>query len=358
MKRIKQSIRAKFTLIFIGILCVACISSFVIMHGIWRLSMGNELFHVMVDMSSEQSHRGYAVVVTTLLLCVFIGSALMYVATKRISKPIKYLSRMTKEVSKGNFDQRIEYYNEDEIGVLAENFNLMIDELNNMEYLRKDFISNVSHEFKTPIAAILGFVTMMKEKNLTKEQQDAYLNIIMEETTRLSHLTSNMLRISKLDHQSILNNITEFSLDEQIRKTVLLLEEQWEKKDLEFDIQLDVVRFIGEEELLQQVWMNLLDNAIKFSNDGGKIGITLKEHSEYIEVNISDNGIGISEENQKRIFERFYQGETSHAEKGNGLGLAIVHRIVEIYKGQIDIESEIGAGTCFSIRIPKKPDLI
>jgi len=353
IRRIKKSIRAKFAMIFIGILCFACASSFGIMHLFQMKFMKHILSDITINYTNEQIHQWSLVIMITLTICVIIGSILMYIATKTISKPIKYISNITKEVSKGNFDISIDYESEDEIGTLSKNFNLMIVELKNMEYLRKDFISNVSHEFKTPISSIQGFVEMIKNKDLPEEKRDAYIDIIIEETERLSNLSSNMLRISRLDNQSILNEITEFSLDEKIRKIILLLEDKWDKKNLELDINLENVMFKGDEDLIEQIWINLIENAIKFSEDGGKISVELKNLEEDVVVKISDTGIGISEESKKRVFEKFYQGETSHSKVGNGLGLAIVKRIIEICKGRIEIESCVGEGTTFVIRLPK-----
>ncbi|MBB6625443.1 HAMP domain-containing sensor histidine kinase [Clostridium gasigenes] len=356
INKFKKSIRAKFTLTFIGILSFSCIASF----GLMYLFQSDFMKSIISDISSNytneqvnQIHQRSILIMSTLIICVIIGSILMFFATKTISKPIKYISNITKEVSKGNFDISIDYESTDEIGTLAKNFNLMIVELKNMEYLRKDFISNVSHEFKTPISSIQGFVEMIKNKDLPEEKRDAYIDIIIEETERLSNLSSNMLRISRLDNQSIPNKITEFSLDEKIRKVILLLEDRWDKKNLELDINLESVMFKGDEDLIEQVWINLIENAIKFSEDGGKISVELKNLEEDVVVKVSDTGIGISEESKERVFERFYQGETSHSKVGNGLGLAIVKRIIEICRGEIEIESCVGKGTIFIIRLPK-----
>lgn len=354
--KFKKSIHAKFALTFIGILCFACIASFGLMH-ISQIDFVKAIISSnSTNYTNEQVymiHQRSILIIVTLTICVIIGSILMFTATKAISKPIKYISNITKEVSKGNFDIYIDYESEDEIGTLAKNFNLMINELKNMEYLRKDFISNVSHEFKTPIASIQGFVEMLKNKDLPEEKRDAYIDIIIEETERLSKLSSNMLRISRLDNQSIPNKITEFSLDEQIRKIIVLLEDKWAPKNIELNINLDKVKFKGDEDLIQQIWINLIENAIKFTEYGGEISIQLKSFNDEVVVKITDTGIGIPEDNKKRIFEKFYQGEAAHSKVGNGLGLAIVKRIVEISKGQIDIESHVGVGTTFVIKLPR-----
>lgn len=345
MKRLSTSIRAKFTLIFISILCFSCLASY----GI--VVMVNLNF---IGISVKINNMGEIILLTvTLLICAIIGSTLMFFATKFISRPIKNVSDITKEIAKGNFDVEINYKSHDELGILAKNFNLMTNELKNMEYLRKDFMSSVSHEFKTPIASIQGFVEIIKDKNLSSDKFEEYTDIIIEETKRLNNLCSNILRLSRLDNQIIPNKTTYFSLDEQIRKTILLLEEQWSKKDLELKIRLDKVNYDGDEELVQQIWFNLIGNAIKFSNNHGIIQVTLKENPKYIIVEIRDNGIGISDQSKSRIFEKFYQGDTSRSESGNGLGLGIVKKIIEICNGTIFFESEVEKGTYFTIKLPK-----
>lgn len=353
IKIIKESIRAKFTLMFIGILCFSCICSFGIVYLFAFNFIKSTILNISLNYTNEQLKQILLLIIITLIICAIIGSTLMYFATKFISKPIKYVSNSTKEVSKGNFNGFIDYDSDDEIGVLAKNFNLMTSELKNMEYLRKDFISNVSHEFKTPIASIHGFVEMIKDKNLPEGKRDEYIDIIIEETERLSHLSSNMLKISRLDNQSIPNKIVTFSLDEQIRKIILLLENKWSEKNLELDINLEKIIFKGDEELIQQIWINLIENSIKFSEQRGVLSVGLKNFEDNIVVKLSDTGIGISEENKKRVFERFYQGDASHSKEGNGLGLTIVKRIVEICNGRIEIESTLGKGATFIIVLPK-----
>jgi signal transduction histidine kinase len=345
MRKLSSSIRAKFTLIFISILCFACIAS---------LGFVTLVTHILNKIGVMSDTKGSIVLTITVLLCALIGSILMFFATKFISKPIQQLSQVTKEIAKGNFDVQIQYKSEDEIGVLAENFNLMCKELKNIEYLRKDFISSVSHEFKTPIASIQGFVEIIKDKNLPREKFDEYTDIILEETKRLNNLSANILRLSKLDNQLIQNKKVTFSLDEQLRKTILLFEDQWSKKNLELEINLEKINYQGDEELVQQIWINLIGNAVKFSFDNGTVEISLKQKDEAVVVEIRDEGIGISEVSKPRIFEKFYQGEASRSEMGNGLGLAIVKRIIEICDGTISFESKIGGGTCFTVTLPKR----
>ncbi|HCW54701.1 MAG TPA: two-component sensor histidine kinase [Clostridium sp.] len=297
MKKFTNSIRVKFTLIFISILCFACVTS------LSFVLIATPNLSEIVSMSDE---KGIIILlILTVLLCAVIGSILMVFATKFISKPIKHISDVTKEVAKGNFDVRIQYKSDDEIGILAENFNLMTEELKNIEYLRRDFINNVSHEFKTPISSIKGFVELIKDKNLPEEKFDEYTDIIIEETNRLSNLSSNLLRISALENKTIQSKGKNFSLDEQIRKSILLFEEQWIKKNLELDINLESVNYEGDEELVQQIWINLIGNAIKFSHNDGTVHISMKQDDKNIIVEVRDEGIGISEKDKSRIFDIF-----------------------------------------------------
>ncbi|MEG1859550.1 MAG: HAMP domain-containing sensor histidine kinase [Christensenellaceae bacterium] len=287
--------------------------------------------------------------ITVLIICAFIGSILILIAVGQITKPVKRLSRATKEVAQGNFDVCVQSNTQDEIGQLTNDFNKMIIELRNMEVLRKDFISNVSHEFKTPIASIQGFTRLLKTKDLTPEEFNEYTDVIIAESNRLSNMTSNILKLSRIENASIMKDGTEFSLDEQIRRTLLLLENEWSKKNIELDLDLHSIQYKGDEELTAQIWINLLSNAIKFSHDGGEIRITLEKENKNIKAVIADNGIGIPKAAQNRIFEKFYQSETSHVNEGNGLGLSIVKQIVEHCNGTISFESEEGKGTTFTV---------
>jgi signal transduction histidine kinase len=228
----------------------------------------------------------------------------------------------------------------------------MTKELKGIEYLRKDFISSVSHEFKTPIASIQGFAKLLQNNDLTEEERQEYTQIIIEETTRMSKLSSNILNLSRLENQGMIENKTIFSLDEQIRKSILLLELEWCEKNIDFDIELDPVQFIGDEELLQQVWINLLSNAIKFSNENGKIVVRLYQVESMVKVKIIDTGIGMDEEVQKRIFEKFYKADTAHSFEGNGLGLSLVKRIIDLCNGKIYLKSNPGKGTTFTVELP------
>lgn len=289
---------------------------------------------------------------SVLLLSAIIGSILILFSVKQIVKPIKRLTAATQKVATGDFDFVVSTNLKDELGQLVSNFNIMTDELKQIEYLRKDFVSSVSHEFKTPIASIGGFAKLLRDKDHTEYEQREYLEIIIMETERLSKLAGNLLRLSSIEHQVIVERNSHFYLDEQIRMTLLILENEWHMKNLELDLQMDEVEFHGDEELIQQIWINLLSNAIKFSNDNGYLQVVLQSHEEYVQVTIKDEGSGMSEAVQSRIFEKFYQGDSAHKTEGNGLGLPIVKRIVELCGGTIEMASEERKGTVVTVVLP------
>ncbi len=288
---------------------------------------------------------------------VIIGSILIIFVVRHAVKPIIKLSDATREIANGNFDVSIDHHSKDEIGQLTKHFNQMAGELKQMDTLRKDFVSNVSHEFKTPIASIQGFARLLQKDDLREEDRKEYARIIVEESGRLSHLTSNMLKLSKLENQEIIQKYERFYLDEQIRKSILLLEPEWEKKDIQWDIELDRAMICGDEELLQQVWINLIGNAIKFSDQGGRVLVQLQHKKEGVQIFVKDAGRGMSKQTKVRIFEKFYQGEEAHGIEGSGLGLPLVKRIVDLHDGKIEVESESERGSQFTILLPVSDSL-
>jgi len=285
---------------------------------------------------------------------VVIGALLIIILTRRMVRPVLRLTAATQEIAKGNFQVSIAHEADDEIGQLTRNFNIMARELQCIDTLRKDFISNVSHEFKTPLASIQGFSKLLQQEQLPENERKEYARIIAEESARLSHLTSNMIRLSKLENQEIVQQLVPFSLDEQIRKSILLLGPYWEKKNIQWDIHLERAVIPGDEELLQQVWINLIGNAIKFSGDQGRIHVSLTHASSGVQVILRDQGIGMTASIQNRIFEKFYQGEEAHSAEGSGLGLPLVKRILDLHGGTITVESRPYQGSAFIVFIPVK----
>lgn len=288
--------------------------------------------------------------------CALIATVLFVLLNKYYLKPLDRLNRATKEIGEGHFDVRVEekphlYHMIPEMQELICNFNEMAEELRGIELFRNDFINNFSHEFKTPIISIRGFAHELRQEGLTDEQRDEYVRIIEEESDRLVRLSSNVLILSKLENQQIVTEQTEFYLDEQIRQCILTLESDWTAKDLEMIPELEPVRIRGNEEMLVIVWRNLLENAIKFTPRGGCVRVSMETTAQDVTVTVEDNGIGMSPEVRSRIFEKFYQGDASHAHAGNGIGLALVGRIVQLMGGKILVESREGEGSRFCITL-------
>lgn len=235
---------------------------------------------------------------------------------------------------------------------ISKSFNKMAEELENTEMLRSDFINNFSHEFKTPIVSIAGFAKLLKKGELTEEQRIEYLDIIEEESIRLSAMATNVLNMTRIENQTILKDMTTYNLSEQIRNSILMLEEKWTKKEIVFDLRLGEHRILANEEMMKHAWVNLIDNAIKFSDQGGTVDISEEEQEETISVTILNRGTEIPKSQQSRIFHKFYQADESHASEGNGIGLALVKRVVELHRGTIKLWSENNA-TAFTVELPK-----
>ncbi|MDR3596210.1 HAMP domain-containing sensor histidine kinase [Clostridium sp.] len=287
---------------------------------------------------------------------MIIGTTISVFLGKRILAPLVKFSEALTEVGKGNFNIKLdaERHHLQEFKSMSRNFNIMVNELNNIETFRSDFIANVSHEFKTPLASIDGYAMLLHDNNLTDAEKKQYIKKIRNNTKRLSSLVNAILQISRLENQELIIEKSEFKLDEQLRQSLLLLEQKWSSKNIDLDIDLDPITFYGNEELLMQAWANLLSNAIKFSHDNGTITCALKKSSNMVIAVISDNGIGMTEEVQQHIFDKFYQGDKSHSSEGNGLGLALVKRIIDLCGGTIEVQSKSEKGSTFTVKLPYK----
>ena len=289
------------------------------------------------------------------VLSAVVGAGLTLLLSRIPLKPIRDLIEAINQLADGNFKVRIHLDLNREFERLSESFNRMAQELENTELLRSDFINNFSHEFKTPIVSLRGFAKILKNDSLTKEERDEYLDIIISESNRLSQLSTNVLNLSKIEKMSILSDMESFDLSEEVRQSVLLLESKWQKKNLELFIDMDELEYHGNKALLNQVWINLIDNAIKFSPQNGKIKLKLHRKKDQVVFQILDNGCGMDEETKNHIFDRFYQGDSSHTAEGNGIGLTVVEKIVHLHKGQISVVSEAGIGTTFTVNLPIIP---
>ena len=298
-------------------------------------------------------------VLETITFAAIIGLVLVIVVFKHVIGPIRKMSDATKKVAKGDFNVQIENkkIRKDEIGTLTENFNMMVRELESNEYLSKEFMSNVSHEFKTPIASIQGFANLLKDKDISEKDKEEYIDIIIEESGRLANLSNNIQQLSKLENKKGLIQKQKVAIDEQIRKCIIILNNKLEEKNIEIGMDEDKDVFLNvNEDMMHQVWINLINNAIKYTDDNGRIDIIIDEFKDRVVVEVKDTGRGIKEENVDKIFEKFYQEDSSHNSEGNGLGLAIVKKIVELHKGTIEVKSKIGEGSSFIVTIPKDED--
>lgn len=330
--------------------------------GISNIETILRLDNKYLEISSFKSHKNvsqrmFQITTTAILISILIATIISGLISEKVLRPVRELSKATKEVAKGDFSVRVVVPKDYEFGFLTENFNKMVNELNSIETLRNDFVSNVSHEIKTPLASIQGFAKLLQDDNFSVDERKEFTDIIINESIRLSKLTSNILKLSKLENQEINTQKVEFSLDEQIRCAILIMEQEWNQKNLSLDIELDEVNIVENEDLLQQVWINLIGNAIKFTEDGGRISVKLKDFNERVVVEISDSGIGMNEETIRHMFDKFYQGDRSRLSEGNGLGLSLVRRIIDLCGGKIYIKSELGAGTTLIVEL-KKLDLL
>ncbi|MFD5263240.1 envelope stress sensor histidine kinase HitS [Bacillus wiedmannii] len=260
------------------------------------------------------------------------------------------------KITKGDFSVKIrnEEKYDGEIGVLVKSINDMTDELNAMEKMRQEIVSNVSHEIQSPLTSIKGFARALQDDNLSEEKRKHYLTIIETETTRLSKLSQNLLKLTLLEAEEYTPERVAYRLDQQLKQIVLNSEPLWDKKEIELALDLEKVHIIADQESMSQVWINLIHNSIKFTPIGGTITIQLKEYETLVEVRIRDSGIGISEEQKQHIFERFYKADSSRNRTygGSGLGLAIVKKVLDLHQGEIKVESEEGNGTEFIVCIP------
>lgn len=285
------------------------------------------------------------------LIILLVPMNMMFYRSRK--KEIKILSEGIRHLAEGDFDYEIPLKKGYSLAKVYANFNKMCEELRSVQILRNDFINSYSHEFKTPIASINGFASLLLEKELSEEERSEYLKIIIEETDRLSRLATNTILLSRLSTQKIVTDTQRYDLSEQIRQCSILLSQKWMEKEIDFTLNLPDVMFDGNRELMQHLWINLISNAIKHTPSKGEISVIAEENEKMITVIISDNGEGMDENTKKHLFEPYFQGDASRSEQGLGLGLSIVKRIVELCEGSISVESAPGKGSTFSVRLSK-----
>lgn len=356
IRKIKMSLRLKIALTSIITLCVACCFACIM------VALG---FYFLYDKPITIAVAIVMCIIVCAFTMIFGGMALWHEALY-VTNPIIRISEGVKKVSDGDFSVQLSDWKRhkrkqksikytDEIDELANNFNKMAGELYGMNYMRKDFMSNVSHEIKTPVAAITGFSEMLLDGGLDEEEQKEYLTYLNQEALRLSRLCENMLQMARLDNQIIVEKKQEVMVDEQLRRCIISLGEKWSEKKINFNLQLEKSSIISAYDLLFQIWTNLIDNSIKYSKQECTIWITANIENDFLKVSIRDEGIGIPMEKQSKIYDKFYQCDESHKKQGSGLGLSIVNRIVEILNGSISHVSDEGKGTEVTVMIPVKP---
>lgn len=284
-------------------------------------------------------------------LAIILTGIIIYINNQTNKFTVKFVGAFDK-VAHGEFGYQLEVPKKGQFRSLFENFNKMSAELKSIQTLKDEFIHDFSHEFKTPIASINGFANLLLEGGLSEEEQRQYLKIIADESARLSTLSENTLMLNRLENQQIIGEVKPFRLDLQIKECVILLEREWSAKDIALSSDLFEAGIEGNASLLQQVWINLLNNAIKFTPEGGEINVSMSAEDNFICVSVRDSGIGMSAEVASHIFEKYYQGDSSHATRGNGLGLSIVRRIVTLSGGDVRVESKEGEGSAFIVKLP------
>ena len=354
-KRRNRKSRMSLTLLFAGTVFAILVAVLIVVGGF-------ALVMVNADIITESGLGlvdGNTLIMMILLISVGIGAVFAFLFGRLFMKPINIVINKLNRLATGDFTARIHFDSvfskHPTVAELTDSFNTMASELEKTEMLRSDFVNDFSHEFKTPIVSIAGFARLLKNETLDREQRREYLNIIEEESLRLSDMATNVLNLAKVENQQILSNVSAFNLSEQVRNCFLQLEDKWSGKNLDADFDFGEVQICGNEELLRQVWLNLLDNAVKFTPYGGEVRIKIEEREDSVCVSVINTGSTVAPENRERIFRKFFQEDRSHSTKGNGIGLAVVRQIVNLHGGSVWVESEQDC-TTFKVLLPKTAD--
>lgn len=288
------------------------------------------------------------------LISLLVGVALSIMFSRFPLAPLRELMEATDRIAAGDYSARVSLKSPAELKRLSDKFNHMATEIGSVEMLRNDFINNFSHEFKTPIASIQGFAELLELDDLTQEERSEYIRIIIDESARLSSLASNILNLSKIEQQNILTGLTRFNVSEQIRRVIALLDKKWLAKDITVAFDCEEYYISGNEELLKQVWINLIDNAIKFSPAHETVEIGIRQTKQHLVFSLTNKGEEIPPCAVSHIFDKFYQADTSHATQGNGLGLAIAGKIVDLHSGSLEVAVSCADRTTFEVILPKQ----
>lgn len=304
----------------------------------------------------DGNYGKWIIAANIIFLAVLFTVADSFHRKRTVTRPIQQIKDVLDKVIAGDFSVRIDYikgiHSGNEFDEVITYLNHMIEELSSVETLRTDFVANVSHELKTPMAVMQNYGTLLQSPQLSDEKRIEYGKEITQQTKRLSALVVNILKLNKLENQQIYPNVEKFDLGEQLCECMLEYETVWEENEIEIETDIeDQIYVEADHELLSLVWNNLISNALKFTEPGGKVTLRLYTDEKYVYVEVKDTGCGMTQETGQNIFKKFYQGDTSHSTKGNGLGLALVKRVIDICKGEISVSSCVGKGTTFTVRL-------
>lgn len=349
VRKHRRALTTTLGLYIFGILIVSVLITFIAVSVLVSLNV----IPTTVEGRAEPKYVLQFMAIINLVTGVFLIATTGRLALKYVNRIINQMNRLASGDFKARLSLETPLNRHPTVVEITNSFNKMAEELENTEMLRADFINNFSHEFKTPIVSIAGFAKLLKHGKLSEEQKKEYIDIIEEESMRLSTMATNVLNLTKVENQTILTNVTVFNLSEQLRNCVLLLEPRWTKRNIDFQIEFDEHIIMANEELLKQVWINLIDNAIKYSIDYGTVKISVEEREKTIAVSVLNVGSDIPVEQQKRIFNKFYQVDESHASEGNGIGLALVKHIVGLHNGTVSVNSGQNI-TVFTVELPKE----
>ncbi len=343
-----RNTRMSLTFLFSAFVFVILLSAILISAGI--------VFLIEFIIGGETTLDTWLVLLLTVVASALIGYVLVFLFSKFPLSPINRLINGMNRLAAGDFSVRLSFsgvfYNNSTFREICDSFNRMAEDLGSTEMLRADFVNNFSHEFKTPIVSIAGFARLLLREELSDEERRQYLAVIEQESRRLATMATSVLNLTKIENQSILSDIREFNVSEQIRTTALVLEPKWSAKNIELSLELDEHTVVGDERLLAEVWINLIDNAVKFSPDGGRVEILAEDKGDSLSIRVINEGEEIPEEKRERLFNKFYQADEVHLSEGSGIGLAIVKRAVDLHKGRVLVECE-GGRIIFTVTLPK-----
>ena len=330
---------------------VGVVSFFVLIAFIMQMAI--LCYDYITDKTSNVTLIAVLILIEIIILSAFCTLCDWVRRKIMIDRPTKKILDATEKIAKGNFSTKLkithEYGKYNEYDLIMENLNKMASELQKNEVLKTDFISNVSHEIKTPLAVIQNYATLLQDGSIDEETRKNYTKTLISASKRLTDLITNILKLNKLENQTITDKAEPFNVTEALANNVVEFESLIENKNIQLNCDFDEVVIFSSKTLLEIVWNNLISNAIKFTNEGGKIDISLKQVDNNVEIKVADTGCGISSEVGAKIFEKFYQGDTSHSTQGNGLGLALVKKVVDILGGEIHVKSKVDEGSTFTI---------